>query len=83
MTNNALPSRTDIISVIDKLMAGEVTRAEVSAWAFRFISDEDLRIDDDCAWEVLQNLGGADLVSTDRPFLYASEDFREWRDSLR
>ncbi len=83
MTNNALPSRADIISVIDRLIAGELTRAEASSWAMRFILDNDLRVDDNRAWEALENLGVADSVSTDRPFLYGTEDFHEWRESLR
>ena len=82
MTNNALPSRDEIVSVIDKLIVGELSRTEASSWAFQFISNDDFRVDDNCAWEALQNLGAADLVSTDRPFLYEAEDFREWRENL-
>lgn len=78
-----LPSRADVLLVIDRLIEGALTRAEVSEWAFQYIANDDLHIDDDVAWEVIQNLGAADLVSSDRPFLYEIADFRGWRDRLR
>jgi hypothetical protein len=40
-------------------------------------------VDDPVVWRALDNLGGADAVSTDRPFLFEEVDFRAWLDELR
>jgi hypothetical protein len=42
----------------------------------------DARVEDVRVWETLKNLAMADLVSTDRPYLYGREDFQTWLTEL-
>jgi hypothetical protein len=34
-------------------------------------------------WNAIQHLSGADLITTDRPYLYGITDFVEWLKPLR
>jgi len=40
-------------------------------------------VDDPVVWRALDNLAGADAVSTDRQFLFEEVDFRAWLEELR
>ncbi|MDP2229084.1 MAG: hypothetical protein Q8J78_16590 [Moraxellaceae bacterium] len=77
----AIPSREELIRKIDALCAAEETREQVAQWAFSILSS-DGRVTDQVVWSVLEGLGAADLPSTDRPYLYSIEDFKEWRTRL-
>jgi hypothetical protein len=39
-------------------------------------------VDDKVLWDALVKLGGVDLISTDRPYLYMNEDFYLWLENL-
>ena len=73
-----LPTRDDLISKIESLMHNTETREAVAAWAMAVIDDDAIDVTDARVWEVLKNLGGADLLCNDRPYLYTNEDFAEW-----
>ena len=49
----------------------------------QWLAAPDPAIDDQVVWDALNNLSGADAVSTDRPFLFDEIDFRAWLDELR
>lgn len=70
------PSRHEIANVLRAILSGTLTRKEASEWANRFIIG-DMRRTDTQVWNALKLLGGADLISTDRPFLYQSIDFQQ------
>ena len=40
-------------------------------------------VDDPVVWRALDNLVGADAVSTERPFLFEESDFQAWLAELR
>ena len=77
------PIKTELQEKIIKLISGEVSRENVSEWAFSIIDDDHVRIDDQAVWKILQCLGAADLLATDRDFLYQKEDFEDWLAELR
>jgi hypothetical protein len=62
------------------LAAGTITREQASAWAEQFDSD---LVEDEAVFDALDLLEGADMVSTDRPYLYGPEDFRAWLEEFR
>jgi len=64
------------------LINGEQTREAASAWALDWLLGDVWCISDPTVWEALELLGAADLISTDRPFLYNDEDFRACLDRL-
>lgn len=69
------PDRRQVEAKLADLASGKITREEAATWAEQF----DLTlIDDELAVEALELLSGADMVSTDRPYLYGPEDFRAW-----
>ena len=82
-----IPSKKDLICKINDLIAGEISREEVSTWAKEYILFDNPQIypeiDDVVVKDALENLSSADLISTDRPYLYEITDFKEWLKALR
>lgn len=79
---NSLPTRSDVILKIEAMIRAIETREVVAAWAMAIIDDDTVEVTDARVWKVLKNLGGADLVGDDRPYLYANEDFANWKAEL-
>ncbi len=75
-------SRANIREKIVQLMSGELDRASVSEWAFAIIDDDHIRVSDPVVWKILQCLGGADLPTTDRDYLYEKEDLNCWLNEI-
>ena len=75
------PTRPEVATVLRELINDECTRQSASAWACDWLLG-DARVSDPVVWEALELLGAADLISTDRPFLYNDEDFRASLDKL-
>ncbi len=71
------PSHDDVVAVFNALISGTRTRQDVSEWAVSYIVSG-MRIEDKRISQAIDDLGMADLISTDRPYLYDEEDFREW-----
>jgi hypothetical protein len=66
------------------LIEGRCSREEAASWAEGwYTKDFDLDLIDDKVLDTLEKLSGADMISTDRPFLYNEVDFRAWLDELR
>jgi hypothetical protein len=82
-----IPNKKDIISKINDLIAGKISREEVSTWATEYILFDDPQIypeiDDAVVWNAIKHLSGADLITTDRPYLYGITDFEEWLKPLQ
>jgi len=68
------PTRSEVADKIRQLVSGELTRNAASAWACTWLLNG-FTVDDRVVWEALELLGAADLISTDRPYLYVDEDF--------
>jgi hypothetical protein len=66
-----------------ELISGELGRDEAAAWAMPWVAAATPAVDDPVVWRALNNLAGADAVSTDRPFLFEEVDFRAWLAELR
>ncbi len=73
-----LPSRQALREIIQQLYSGSIERCQVSEWAFLIIDDDDIRVTDQVAWNIIKNLGAVDLPSSDRDYLYNNEDFVDW-----
>ena len=68
------PTRTEVAQVLRGLLAGTLARSEASRWAEPWVIG-DARIGDEVVWSALELLGAADLISSDRPYLYEAADF--------
>ena len=83
-----VPGLADVIQKLRELVAGEASRQEVSEWASPWIVKfEDVQFDktrelDRKIKEALDCLASADIVSTDRPYLYGQSDFERWLGKL-
>ncbi len=75
------PSRSEIANTVRRLLTAQMTRKAASEWASQWLFDDE-PISDCLAWEALVLLGAAELVSTDRPFLYNEEDYLAALESL-
>ena len=77
---NTLPSRQEVVLQLQGLINGLYTRVEVSDWATKWVVEDDpnAEISDEGVWEALESLSGADLPTTDRPYLFEVEDFKIW-----
>lgn len=70
------PSRSEVVAKFRQLIEESASREEVATWAQKWvIADNPPGMEKD-VWEALQFLTGADLISTDRPYLYSAEDFQ-------
>jgi len=73
-----------VLSRLEDLVAGRQTREEAANWAAEWVNDtDDVKVDDFAVWEALTAILGADLISTDRPYLYGPSDFADWAERLR
>jgi hypothetical protein len=75
------PTRREVAAVLRRLIAGEQSRQSAAAWASNWVL-ADARVSDSAVWEALQLIGAADLITTDRPFLYNEADFQACLNSL-
>lgn len=76
------PSRDELDVRITALIDGTLTREEIAEWAMQWVDARDPGVDDPVAWEVLNDLAGADSPTVDRKYLYEHVDFEAWRDAL-
>ena len=69
------PFRSEIIEKLDHLIQQSESREEVATWAQKWvIADNPPEMERDI-WEAIQFLASADIISTDRPYLYSVQDF--------
>jgi len=77
-----------IAARLDALIAADdaTSRLEAANWAMEYFAYDDPqvypRVRDPAVREALAALSGADIPTTDRPFLYGPDDFRAWRAQL-
>ena len=77
------PSRAEVEARMRELISGALSRDEATAWAMQWIAAATPAVVDPVVWRALDNLAGADAVSTDRPFLFEEVDFRAWLEELQ
>ena len=77
-----VPTRSDMINKLNFLIANQDKRVEVAAWAISIVDDDSVHITDQLVLDVLEKMGGVDLPTTDREFLYMVEDFEDWKNIL-
>jgi hypothetical protein len=73
-----VPSREDVELRLNDLIAGRIRREPIADWAKQWILPDAPHVDDPAVWRALTKLAAADMVTTDRPYLYGEEDFRDW-----
>ncbi len=71
------PKMQTIIEKLTGVLNGEISRDDVVNWSLQFI-DDDMRIDDFKAWELLKLAGSIDLYESPNSYLYTDEDIRNW-----
>lgn len=75
------PTKQEVQDRLLDLLGGATTREQVADWARQWLDADELAIDPDVR-RALVRLIGADLPSTDRPYLHEDVDFRSWLDDL-
>jgi hypothetical protein len=79
MTGSILPpTRTEIRQKLDALIDGTASREDVANWASQWVILPNSNVHDEAVWRALTRLSGADLKTTDRPYLHDDEDFASW-----
>lgn len=74
--------RIQVESHLLDLITGRQDRASVANWAIQFILN-DVEINDEKTQRAIENLSGADLTATDRPYLHSEIDFCMWLAQLQ
>lgn len=72
------PKMLTIIEKLSEILKGEIARDDVASWSLQFINDDDMRIDDLKAWELLKLVGSVDLYDSPETYLYEDDDIRKW-----
>lgn len=76
------PSREDVENRLLDLIGGGISREEASNWARQWVVADGAEIESHI-WRALIQLLAADMISTDRPYLYEKSDFEAWLTDLR
>jgi hypothetical protein len=76
------PSREEVENRLLDLIGGDISREEASNWARRWVVADGAEIESHI-WQALIQLLAADMISTDRPYLYGKSDFQRWLTELR
>jgi len=79
---NPLPTREAVVARLREARSSDSYREEAAAWAFSYLGDDDIDVNDHDVWRALILLGAADLPSSDREYLYVDEDFVAVEDRL-
>lgn len=77
-----LPTRSEVLRKIDILRNAPQGREDVAAWAISIIDDDEIQVDDMRLWDVIKNIGGADILIDIGVYLYNDQDFDEWKKDL-
>ncbi len=72
------PKMLTIIEKLNGILKGEISRDDVASWSLQFINDDDMRIDDLKAWELLTLVGSVDLYDSPETYLYEDDDISKW-----
>jgi hypothetical protein len=84
--DGAWPDRAALVERLRALIAGADRpgiRDEIGTWAEReMLANDDVRVTDDAAWDVLVAMTGADTPTIDREYLYGPVDFEAWLNEL-
>ena len=75
------PTRDETADVLRKLIVGELSPEAASEWASAWIERSEL-VGDVRVLRAIEAIGGADLPSTDRHYLFGKADFEKWLDEL-
>ena len=69
------PTRSEVVAKFRQLIEESAPREEIATWAQKWvIADNPPDMEKD-VWEAVTFLAGADLISTDRPYLFMKVDF--------
>ena len=78
-----VPSKEDLEQRLNDLISARTTREDVAEWAKQWILPDAPPVENPAVWDALLKLVAADMETTDRPYLYGEEDFRDWLSELR
>lgn len=71
------PTKDEITNHLKKVIAHEITREEVGAWAFTFIANDDnVEVNDVEAWHYLLSVSDIDLMIAPHQYLYSTQDIK-------
>jgi hypothetical protein len=76
------PSLLEVADQLRALLRQERTRRDVSSWAAQWLTASTPAVEDKVVWATLQRLGGVDLKTSDRDYLYVEADFHAWLDEI-
>lgn len=76
------PSREEVENRLLDLIGGAISREEASNWAAQWVVRDGAEVKPQI-WKALTRLVAADMISTDRPYLYEKIDFEAWLADLR
>jgi hypothetical protein len=79
----AAPTRAEVDNRLSQLLVGQTSREEVAEWAAKWVRMANPNVEDLRVWKALTRLSAADMISTDRPYLYDKQDFDAWLRELR
>lgn len=73
------PTREEVAHKLRQLIDGVIERKEAAVWAAQWLMRFD-EVDNTGRKlvDAIDSLSAADMISTDRPFLYDSSDFERW-----
>jgi len=77
------PSREQVAARLRQLISGAEDRREAANWASQWVTRfDEAGFSDRKLFDAIVCLSAADLISTDRPYLYGQADFEKWLHDL-
>ncbi len=87
MLEGEVPMCADVEAKLLDLIEGRCSHYEALSWAEHWLYEDYVLVldlfDDPALLEAIDALSGADMITTDRPYLYGEEDFRVWLHELQ
>ncbi|MCA1063034.1 DNA-binding protein [Rossellomorea sp. AcN35-11] len=72
------PTKEEIISKLELILKGTISREEVADWASEYLMQDELNITDEIVWELLQIVSGVDLKDSPDEYLHVEQDIKDW-----
>lgn len=73
------PGHEDVTHKLRQLVGGAIGRDEIARWAAQWVTRlDEAENPDRKLFNAIERLSAADMISTDRPYLYDMSDFERW-----
>ena len=72
------PTIEEVIAKLKMVFKGKLTREEVADWAWKYVTDDSLVLEDKKLRDLLDCAEGVDIPVSPGKYLFHEEDIKDW-----